>query len=106
MNEARRQFEHMLELGIVRPSSSLWSSLLHMLPKSTPGDWHLCSDYRSLNHVTQPDYYPVPHTHDFVATLHRAMVSSKVYLVKAYHQIPVKEADIAKKCHHYAIWVI
>ena len=30
---ARREFDHMLELGIIQPSSSSWSSLLHMVPK-------------------------------------------------------------------------
>ena len=32
---ARQEFEHMAELGIVRPSSSSWSSPLHMVPKAT-----------------------------------------------------------------------
>ena len=36
---ARKEFEHMLQLGIIRPSSSSWSSPLHMVPKKTPGDW-------------------------------------------------------------------
>ncbi len=35
---AREEFEHILELGIIRPSSSSWSSALHMVPKRTPGD--------------------------------------------------------------------
>ncbi len=36
---AREEFNHMLELGIICPSSSSWSSALHMVPKHTPGNW-------------------------------------------------------------------
>ena len=49
---ARQEFEHMLQLGIVRPSSSSWSSPLHMVPKKTLGDWCPCRDYRALNNAT------------------------------------------------------
>ncbi|XP_064482531.1 uncharacterized protein LOC135395221 [Ornithodoros turicata] len=34
---ARREFEHMLALGIIRPSASNWASSLHMVPKKEGG---------------------------------------------------------------------
>ncbi len=36
---AQSEFEHVMELGIVRPSDSKWASPLHMVKKSKPGDW-------------------------------------------------------------------
>ena len=41
---ARQEFGQMLELWIIWPSSSSWSSLLHMVTKKS-GVWCPCSDY-------------------------------------------------------------
>ena len=35
---AKAEFNHILQLGIIRPSSSPWASPLHMVPKRS-GDW-------------------------------------------------------------------
>ena len=39
---AKQEFEHLLEQGIIRASSSQWSSPLHMVPKKSAGDWRPC----------------------------------------------------------------
>ena len=93
---AKAEFEHLLQLGIVRPSDSCWASPLHMVAKKTAGDWRPCGDYRALNCRTVPDRYPLPHIHDFALELQGTHVFSKVDLVRAYFHIPVADKDIPK----------
>lgn len=69
LKAAKQEFEHMLQQGIIRPSSSNWVTPLHMVPKKAPGDWRTCGDYHAFNHVTIPDCYQIPHIQYFTTTL-------------------------------------
>jgi len=91
----KAEFNKLLDMGILRPSSSTWASPLHMLPNGN-GEWRPCGDYRRLNDIITPDRYPIPHIQDFASNLAGKTFFSKIDLVRAYHQIPVTEDDIAK----------
>ena len=93
---ANAEFTSLLQAGIIRQSKSPWSSPLHLVPKSTPGTWRACGDYRVLNANTKPDRYPIPHLHSVASRLDKKNVFSKIDLLQAYHQIPIRDEDIEK----------
>ncbi|GFV25937.1 transposon Tf2-9 polyprotein [Trichonephila clavipes] len=69
---AKSEFQHMLNLGHVRPSKSNYASPLHIVPKKDSNDWRPVGDYRALNAQTKKkkDKYSIPNILDFTSELH------------------------------------
>lgn len=95
LQAAKKEFETMMELGICRPSKSSWASPLHCVPKKN-GEWRFVGDYRSLNRITVPDRYPVPHIHDLLNNFLGKKIFTTLDMVRAYHYVPVEECDVPK----------
>lgn len=92
---AQEEFADLMGKGICRPSKSNWASPLNMERKSN--GWRPFGDYRKLNTNTKPDRSAfIAFIGDFTHFLHGKKISSVIDLRKAYHQIPVHEADIPK----------
>ena len=74
----------MLEKGWIRPSVSPYNVPILFVRKKT-GKLRMCVDFRSLNHQTRLDMFPIPRIHDLLDKLSKAPVFSAVDLSSAYH---------------------
>ena len=91
--EVERQVEELLELGIIRPSTSPWASPVTLVPKKD-GSTRMCVDYRKVNAVTADDGYPMPRISDVLDSLSGCSTYSLIDLRSGYHQLPVDEDTI------------
>jgi hypothetical protein len=93
--EEKKAVEQLERQGIVRKSSSPWSSPVVLVRKKN-GRVRVCIDYRRLNAVTKQDAFPLPRTQDCLDAVAGAKFFSTMDLTAGYHQIPVKKKDIPK----------
>ena len=95
MQEVREHLREMLEIGVIRPSSSLFSSNVVIIRKKD-GSIRFCIDYRKLNSRTRKDAQAIPPINDRLHLLAGAKYFSKLDLKAGYWQVELKEEDKAK----------
>ncbi|KAG5261447.1 hypothetical protein AALO_G00304650 [Alosa alosa] len=54
-----KEVHAMLDLGVIEPSASEWSSPIVIVPKKD-GSIRVCLDFRRLNAISHSDAYPMP----------------------------------------------
>lgn len=76
-----------LELGVIEPSSSEWSSPVVIVPKKD-GSLRVCIDFRKLNAQSCFDAYPMPRIDDLLERLGQARYITTLDLCKVLAGAP------------------
>eukprot|EP00253_Pinus_taeda_P018339 PITA_18339 len=95
LTELKMQLQELLDKNYICPSVSPWGAPV-LFVKKKDGTLRMCIDYRQLNKLTIKNKYPLPRIDDLFDQLKGAKVFSKIDLRSGYHQIRIKEEDIAK----------
>lgn len=95
--EMNRQLEEMLKNDIIEESNSDWFSPVVMCKKRS-GELRFCVDYRGLNKVTKPKFFPLPRLEDVFDALGKAeaTIFSTLDLMSGYWQVGLDRATAHK----------
>lgn len=89
------EVEKMMKYGIVRKSTSPWSSPVVLVLKKD-GSKRFCVDYRKINKITKIDAYPLPLIDEIFDALGGAQYFSSIDAASGFWQIPMSQRDTEK----------
>ncbi|CAB0001492.1 unnamed protein product [Nesidiocoris tenuis] len=91
-----------LKDGVIQPGSGQWQSPCLLVPKRTLVDgvthvsWRMVIDYRRVNAITTPEFYPLPHVQNCLDQMGGSKFFTSLDLRNSYHQIRVRAEDVEK----------
>jgi hypothetical protein len=94
LNEVKQHLSDMLQSGIIRESTSPWSSPLVIVRKKD-GSLRLCVDLRVVNNRTIKDAYYLPRIEETLDSLSGAKYFTCLDLQQGFHQIEIEESHKA-----------
>ena len=95
------EINEMLEDGIIRPSSSPWSSPCSIVPKPD-GSPRFVVDFRQVNKVIKDNAYNLPLIQEIFDNMAGSTIFSTMDLKSGFYQFPIEEKDreiTAFACH-------
>eukprot|EP00253_Pinus_taeda_P006325 PITA_06325 len=95
LTELKMQLQELLDKNYIRPSVSPRGAPV-LFVKKKDGTFRMCIDYRQLNKLTIKNKYPLPRIDELFDQVKGATMFSKIDLHSGYHQIRIKDEDIAK----------
>ena len=93
--ELRNEVDTLLEMGVVRLSTSPYALPIVMVKKKDDSNM-VCVDFRKLNKITEVDPEPMTTAEDLFRRLSGKKYLSKIKLTKGYWQVPVAPEDVHK----------
>lgn len=95
-----KQISKMLNLSVIRKSTSLWSSPILLIPKPD-GKYHFCVDFRRLNAKSLKDVAPVTRIDTAFAMIGNSEIFSTLDLLSEFWQVPM-----AKQAREYTAFTV
>ena len=90
-----KEIDRLLDLKVIRPSSSPWSSCIVVVRKAN-GEIRLCLDVRAVNARSKHDSYPLPRVDTCLESMQGSKFFSSLDLANGFLQIEMDEKDRCK----------
>ena len=91
LEEVKDHLDHMLNVGVIKPSKSAWSNVVVLVQKKD-GGLRFFIDFQRLNARTRKDAFPLPRIHKAIDALSGSKYYTTVDLLSGFWQTTMEES--------------